>query len=130
VIPTLCFAACAWHGPVPIPGVEGASSSPFVVAMDRAAYNRVSLVSQAARTLEDGRIEVAVTLRNDERAELPIHLDVRFETAVAEGADPDAPVRVETSWKTVHLAAGANETVTVTSSAPGASAYTVELWAR
>ena len=124
----LCFLACVWHGPVPLPPAAGGVASPLVVAMDRAAYNQLALVAQQAKVLEDGRLEVSVELRNLDRAELPVHLDVQFHTPAPDDPTPEQDDLVETSWRMLRIPADATETLTVTSLAPGPSTYTVELW--
>jgi hypothetical protein len=126
---TLCFLACAFHGPVPIAAAQqGGASSAFVVAMNRAAYNRLAVVEQGSRVLEDGRLEVSVQLRNRESTELPVHLDVQFRTPAPEEAGAEAHDDIETSWKMLRIPGDGTEALTVASLAPGPSSYTVELW--
>jgi hypothetical protein len=124
----ICFLACAWHGPVPLPPAAGGVASPLVVAMDRTAYNQLVLVEQQAKVLEDGRLQVSVQLRNLDGAELPVHFDVQFHTPAPEDASPDQGDLVETSWRMLRIPGDGTETLTVTSLAPGPSAYAVELW--
>jgi hypothetical protein len=124
----ICFLACAWHGPVPLTPAAGAMPSPLVVAMDRTAYDRLALVAQESKVLEDGRLEISVQLRNLEAAELAVHLDVQFHTPAPEDASPDEGDLVETSWRMLRIPADATETLTVTSLAPGPKTYAVELW--
>jgi hypothetical protein len=124
----LPFLACAWHGPVPLTPAAGGAPSPLVVAMDRTAYDRLALVGQESKVLEDGRLELSVQLRNLEADELAVHFDVQFLTPVPDDAGPDEGPLVETSWRTLRIPGAGTETLTVTSQAAGPSTYTVELW--
>jgi len=124
----ICFLACAWHGPVPLTPAAGGVPSPLVVAMDRTAYDRLALVGQESKVLEDGRFEISVQLRNLDAAELAVHLDVQFHTPAPDGASPDQGDLVETSWRLLRIPGNATETLTVASLAPGPSTYAVELW--
>jgi hypothetical protein len=99
----LCFLACAWHGPVPLTPAAGGAPSPLVVAMDRSAYDRLALVGQESKVLEDGRLELSVQLRNLEAEELAVHFDVQFLTPAPDGAGPDDGALVETSWQTLRI---------------------------
>jgi hypothetical protein len=124
----LCFLACAWRGPIPLPAAAGGVASPLVVAMDRDAYTRLVLVGQEASVLEDGRLQISVALRNLDPRELPVHLDVQFHTPAPDDAGPDQGDLVETSWRMLRIPGDSTETLTVTSLAPGPSTYAVELW--
>jgi len=124
----LCFLACAWHGPVPLTPAAGAVPSPLVVAMDRTAYDRLALVGQESKVLEDGRFEISVQLRNLDAEELAVQLDVQFHSPAPENASPDEGALVETSWRSLRIPGDGTETLTVASLAPGPSTYTLELW--
>jgi hypothetical protein len=124
--PTLWLLACAWHGPVPIAAAEGGAPVANVVAMDRSAYNRLLVVAQSSRQLEDGRIEVSVTLANRESTGLGVQFDVQFHREAPD--DADAPDRVESSWQSARIAAAGTETLMATSGAPGPASWVVELW--
>jgi hypothetical protein len=126
----LSFLACAWHGPVPLTPAAGAVPSPLVVAMDRTAYDRLALVGQESTVLEDGRLQIAVHLRNLDADELAVHLDVQFHTPLPDDASSDQAPVVETSWRSLRIPGDGTETLTVASLAPGPSTYTVELWVR
>jgi hypothetical protein len=102
--------------------------SPLVVAMDRTAYDRLALVGQESKVLDDGRLEISVQLRNLAAVELAVHLDVQFHTPAPDGASPDEADLVETSWRMLRIPGAGTETLKATSLAPGPSTYAVELW--
>ena len=124
----LCFLACAWHGPVPLTPATDGAPSPLVVAMDRTAYDRLALLGQESKVLEDGRLEVSVQIRNRDAQEFAVHVDVQFLTPVPDDAGPDQGPLVETTWRMLTIRGAGTETLTVTSQAAGPRTYTVELW--
>lgn len=91
------------------------------VALNKAAAEAVECVDFFTRTLPDGRLEVAVNLRN--LSDKPLRLKTNCVFKNAQGFS----IKDETAFRTIEVAAGAIETVRFTATNPAAKRYTVRV---
>ncbi|MCB1104175.1 MAG: YcfL family protein [Cephaloticoccus sp.] len=91
------------------------------VTLNPAARAAVEAAAFFTRTLPDGRLEVAVNLRN--RGEQPLRLKTNCVFKDEQGFS----IKDETPFRTIEVAAGAIETVRFTATNPAAKRYTVRV---
>jgi uncharacterized protein YcfL len=102
----------------PMPDYE--SKEPIVL-LDPGVQYSVTSQSSFARTLEDGRLEVVVQLRNREGRRIEVQANCVFKDVNGISTDDDTP------FQTVILTENATEQVKFTSSNDKAKRYTVRV---
>ena len=91
------------------------------VALNKVAAEAVECAAFFTRTLPDGRLEVAVNLRN--LSDKPLRLKTNCVFKNAQGFS----LKDETALRTIEVAAGAVETVRFTATNPAAKRFTVRV---
>ncbi|MEZ5412833.1 MAG: YcfL family protein [Opitutaceae bacterium] len=102
-------------------GEAAAPTDETFVAVNKAAAEAVECTAFFTRTLPDGRLEVAVNLRN--RGDKPLRLKINCVFKDGQGFS----IKDETAFRPIEVAAGAIETVRFTATNPAAKRYTVRV---
>lgn len=92
-----------------------------VVLLDPGVQRSVTAPAYVSRTLEDGRLEVVVHLRNRENRRIEVQANCVFKDAAGTTTGDETP------FQTVILTENATEQVKFTSANPAAKRYTVRV---